>query len=221
MNTQIKALEEKYNVRTLRERVMIAIAVFSIIYFFWYNVLYSYFLASNEEVTKSLQNIKSQISQIESQIDNISTIVGRDPTSALILQSKTLKSENEILNQKIRDYVKNMVPPTDMDEMLNDIIQKTSGMTVLSIENLAVTPLFETKNININGKDAEFQVFNHGIKIQLQGVYFDTLRFLKALEEQKLNVIWDSFSYEVIKYPNAKITLELNTLSLEKGWIGV
>ncbi len=221
MNTHIKALEAKYNARTLRERFIIVIAVFSIIYFFWYNVLYGYLLASDEEVATSLQNLKSQISQIESQIDNISTIVGRDPTSTLIAQSRTLKSENEILNQKIRDYVKKMVSPTDMDEMLNDIIQKASGMTVLSIENLAIKPFFETKNIDINGENAEFQVFNHGIKIQLQGGYFDTLRFLKALEKQKLNVIWNSFSYEVIKYPKAKITLELNTLSVEKGWIGV
>ena len=221
MNVKIKALEEKYNARSLRERILIAGAIFSVVYFFWYNVLYSYLLVPDEEVSKNLRSIKSQISQIEGQIDTISAVVGRNPTAALIAQSKNLKADNEVLSQKIRDEVKKMVPPTDMDEMLNNIIQKAAGMTVLGVENLEVKPLFEKKNVNINGSNAGFQVFNHGIKLQLQGTYFDTLRFLKVLEQQKMNVIWDSFSYEVTKYPNAKITLELNTLSLEEGWIGV
>ncbi|HXH54475.1 MAG TPA: hypothetical protein VNK03_01875 [Gammaproteobacteria bacterium] len=221
MNAKIKALEEKYNARSLRERILIAGAIFSVVYFFWYNILYSYLLVPDEEVSKNLRSIKSQISQIEGQIDTISAVVGRNPTAALMAQSKNLKADNEVLNQKIRDHVKKMVPPTEMDEMLNNIIQKAAGMTVLGVENLEAKPLFETKDININGKNAGFQVFNHGIKFQLQGTYFDTLRFLKVLEQQKMNVIWDSFSYEVTKYPKAKITLELNTLSLEEGWIGV
>lgn len=221
MNAHIQNLEKKFNARSLRERVLIAGAVFVMIYFFWYNALYSYLLATDEEVAKKLQNIKLQISQLEGQIDTISEVVGRNPTAALRVQSKTLKEENQVLNQKIRAYIKKMVSPTDMDEMLNSIIQKASGLTVLSVENLEVKPLFTTKEIDINGKTAGFQVFNHGVKFQFQGNYFDTVRFLKALEQQKLNVIWDSFSYEVIKYPKANITIELNTLSLEEGWIGV
>jgi MSHA biogenesis protein MshJ len=219
MNTNIKALKEKYNVRSLRERVLIAGAIFAVIYFSWYNLLYSYFLATDEEVSKNLQNIKSQIGQLEQQIDSMSEVVGRNPTATLIMQSKNLKADNEVLNQKIHAYIKKMVPPTEMDTLLNNIIQKASGLTVLSIENLEVKPLFESKEIDLNGKSSGFQVFNHGVKFQLQGTY--TLRFLKALEQQKLNVIWNSFSYEVIKYPKAKITLELNTLSLEEALIGV
>lgn len=221
MNAQIQDLEKKFNARSLRERILIAGAVFAMIYFLWYNVLYSYLLATDEEVSQNLQKITSQISQLEGQIDTISQVVGRNPTAALLAKSKTLKEENQVLNQKIREYIKKMVPPSDMDEMLNNIIQKASGLTVLSIENLKVKPLFTTKDINIHGKTAGFQVFNHGVKFQFQGNYFDTVRFLKAVEQQKLNVIWDSFSYEVTKYPKAKITLELNTLSLEEGWIGV
>lgn len=221
MITYLKVLEKKYNAHSLRERVMIALAVFALVYFVWYNVLYSYLLASDEEVTKNLQNIKTQISQLEGQIDSLSEVVGRNPTAALIAQSKMLQEENGILNQKIREYVKTMVPPTQMDEMLNNIIQKATGLTVLSIENIEVKPLFESKNIDLNGKTAVFQVFKHGIKVELQGSFFDTVRFLKALEKQKLNVIWSSLDYAVIKYPKAKITLELNTLSLEEGWIGV
>ena len=71
--------------------------------------------------------MKSQIGQLEQQIDNLSGVIGRDPTAVLIAQSKNLKADNEMLNQKIREYIKKMVPPTDMDKMLNNIIQKASG----------------------------------------------------------------------------------------------
>lgn len=221
MNTQLKDLEKKYNALSLRERAMVAVAVLAVIYFLWYTVLYSYLLTTDEEVFNNLQKIKTQISQIEGQIDSISELVGRNPTANLIAQSQSLKTENEVLNQKIREYIKNMVPPTDIDEMLNNIIQKATGLTVLGIENIEVKPLFDSKDIDLYGKRAVFQIFKHGVIVQLQGNYFDVVRFLKALEKQKLNVIWSSFSYEVIKYPKAKIALELNTLSLEDEWIGV
>ncbi len=221
MNKKIKVLEKQYNARSLRERILIAAALFAVICFFWYAALYSTLEASDQTISNSLQNIKSQINQLPDQIDAMSEVIGRNPTAVLIAQSKNLKAENETLNQKIRDYVAKMVSPTDMDEMLNAIIQKTAGMTVINIENLAGKPLFEEKMVDIQGKDEGLQVFSHGIKIQLQGNYFDTLRFLKAIEQQKLNVIWDSFEYEVTKYPKANITLELNTLSLKEGWIGI
>lgn len=221
MNEKIKALEEKFNARSLRERILIAAVIFAVIYFLWYNIFYGYLLATDEEVSKKLQSIKSQISQLEGQIDTISEVVGRNPTAALIKQTKDLKADNEILNQKIRAYIKKMVSPTDMDETLNTIIQKATGMTIVGIENVAAKPLFEEKHLDINGQYAGFQVFSHSIQFQLQGTYFDTLRFLKTLEQQNLNVIWDSFTYEVIKYPKAKITLEFSTLSLEAGLIGV
>ncbi len=200
----LQDLEKKYNARSLRERVMIVLAVFSLVYFLWYTILYSYLLASDEQVAQNLQNIKTQISQLEGQIDSLSEVVGRNPTAALIAQSKMLKEENNSLNQKIREYVKTMVPPTDMDEMLNNIIQKATGLTVLSIENIEVKPLFESKNIDLDGKTAVFQVFKHGIKVELQGSFFDAVRFLKALEKQKLNVIWSSLDYAVTNIQRLK-----------------
>jgi MSHA biogenesis protein MshJ len=221
MNITVEKIAEKYNARSLRERIFIAIAVLALIYLFWYNVLYSYLLASDEEVSKNLQAIKSQISQLEGQIDTISTIVGRNPTSTLLAQSKNLKTENDVLNKKISAYIQKMVKPSEMDEMLENIIQKASGLKVLSIENLPAKAIFEPKDGEANAKHSGLKVFNHTVQFQFTGNYFDTLRFLKALEQEKLNVIWDSFAYEVIAYPKAKITIELSTLSLEEGWIGV
>ena len=221
MNSKIKALEKAYNSRSFGERILIAGAIFAVFYFCWYFLFCTYLLAKDAAIVKKIEDIKSQISQLEDKIEAVTLSTRINPTETLIAQSKNLKADNEVLNQKIRDHVKKMVKPTDMDEMLKNIIQKAVGMTVLGVENLETTALFETKMIDSTEQSGGFKAFNQGVKFELQGTYFDTLRFLKVLEQQKMNVIWQSFSYEVTKYPKANIILELKTFSLEEGFVGV
>jgi len=222
MNEKIAQIEKKFNTRSLRERVLIFAALVAIVYMGWNAALYNYFLATDEEIAKNMQQIKSQINRLEGQIDTISEVVGRNPTAVLIERVTLLKKENEALNQKLRDSIKNMVSPQEMDEMIHDIISKTQNLTVVSIESLPAQPLFAAKELKLNeGKAGSFQVFDHGIRIELMGGYFETLQFLKALEKQKMNVIWEELSYEVKKYPKASVVIVLRTLSLEEGSIGV
>lgn len=65
------------------------------------------------------------------------------------------------------------------------------------------------------------QVFKHAVELEFQGDYRSTLRYLKNLENLPWRFYWDGVSYEVIKYPKASITINIYTLSLDKGWMGV
>ena len=56
--------------------------------------------------------------------------------------------------------------------------------------------------------------------MQFEGEYFQTLQFLQRLETVD-GFYWQLFDYQVDGYPRAIITIQLNTLSLEEGWIGV
>ncbi len=214
-------LEKKFNAFSLRERILIGITVLAFIYFVWYTTLYDYVLATNEEISKKSQEIKTQINSLEGQIDTLSGVLGRDPTAVLASQALNLKQQSEKLSQQIYVDTKKMVSPKEMTTILNNLIMQTVGLTVLSIESLETKPLFSGKTITENGKTIQFQVYNHGLQVEMMGGYFDTLQFLKALEKQNMNVIWDEITYEVKKYPKAKITIILHTLSLNEGWIDV
>lgn len=220
-NAIIVKLENKFNKFSMREKLFVFVALILTFYSAWHTVLYDYLLATDEEVSKKAQQMKQQISLLEGQIDSISEVLGRDPTFVLKQQAKELKKKNEELTQKIYENTKKMVSPKDMNKVLSHLIQKSEGLTLVKMESLQTKPLFAPKNIQENGKSRQLQVFNHGLRVEMLGDYFNTLQFLKALEQQNLDVMWDELEYEVKKYPKASVTIVLHTLSLDEGWIDV
>ncbi len=214
-------IEKRFNNFAIREKLLILMALVIAFYSAWHTLLYDYVLATDEEVSKQAQQIKQQINLLEGQIDTISEVLGRDPTFVLQQQARELRRKNKELSKEIYENTKKMVSPKDMNKVLSHLIQKSEGLTVVNIESLQTKPLFAAKSIEENGKPRQLQVFNHGLRIEMLGDYFDTLQFLKELEKQNLNVMWDELDYEVKKYPKANITIVLHTLSLDEGWIDV
>lgn len=221
MKKYIQKIEKRFNALSMREKVFICAAVFTLVYMSWHTILYDYVLATDEEIAKRAQQIKEQISKLEGQIDTVSEVLGRNPTFVLMQQSKDLKKENAELDKKISEGTKSMVSPKAMNKIIADMIEKSGGLTIASMESLESKPLFPASTNQQGGKSKPFQVYNHGLKVEMVGGYLETLSFLKALELKKVNVIWDEINYEVKKYPKARIILILHTLSLHEGWIDV
>lgn len=215
-------LEKRFNAFSFREKILVLVAILVSSGFVWYTSVYGYFLASNEEINKRSLEIKSQLGILENQIGNIGKILGRDTTAELIEQEKTLKIENEQLKQKVYDATKRMISTKDMSTILNELVATSANLTFTNIESLETKPLFsEQKLLDQNNKKILFQVYSHGLKIEMLGNYFATLQFLKRLEQHNANLIWNEIDYEVKKYPEAKIVIILHTLNLEEGWIDV
>lgn len=221
MNDIILKLSKKFDALSLRERILLCVVFCVVFYVIWHGALYNFVFATDEEIEAQAQQFREQISSMEGQLDAISSLIGRNPTAVLLNQMNALKKENEKINQAIYDNTAKMVSPQEMTRVLTEMIEKTKDLVVVNLQNLETKPLFDEKMLEVNGKEKKFQVFNHGLKIEVLGGYFETIRFLKALEEKHMNVIWDGVTYEVKKYPKAKIVIMLHTLSLEQGWIGV
>ena len=64
-------------------------------------------------------------------------------------------------------------------------------------------------------------MYRHGLQLELEGSYLATLAYLKALQALPWEFYWDEVRLQVDKYPTAKITIVVHTLSLTEGWIGV
>ncbi len=57
--------------------------------------------------------------------------------------------------------------------------------------------------------------------MELEGGYMSTHRYLKALEDLPWRFFFESIDYEVINYPQARITLTVHSVSTQEAWIGV
>ncbi|MCI0590119.1 MAG: MSHA biogenesis protein MshJ, partial [Gammaproteobacteria bacterium] len=63
--------------------------------------------------------------------------------------------------------------------------------------------------------------YMHGLRMEFEGGYLDTLDYLRKLEALPWAFFWDSVDFKVEKYPKALGSITVYTLSLDANWIGV
>ena len=59
----------------------------------------------------------------------------------------------------------------------------------------------------------------HAVEATFAGTYFETLAFVRELQNKHPNVIWAHFDYQVQSYPQGQVTLEWHLLSTDKEFI--
>ena len=55
------------------------------------------------------------------------------------------------------------------------------------------------------------------LRLELQGSYLGTLRYLRALEALPWKFFWEEVNFEVMEHPKGRVTLDIYTLGLLKG----
>lgn len=139
--------------------------------------------------------------------------------SALLAESAT----REQLLGAISSDTATLVRPAQMKQLLRNLLQPQ--LRLLALESFS-SPL-ELPQAGADAKDAPAaapaRLFRHGVKLTLEGGFFDLLTYLQAVQASGWKLYWDSLEYKVGKqgHSAAEITLQLYTVSQEAGWIGV
>lgn len=64
-------------------------------------------------------------------------------------------------------------------------------------------------------------LYRHGVQLVVEGGYQDMVDYLQALEHMPTRLFWGGASLDAQKYPKARLTLTLYTLSLDQKWIAL
>jgi MSHA biogenesis protein MshJ len=62
-------------------------------------------------------------------------------------------------------------------------------------------------------------VYQHSVEITLQGSYPELLEYLAQLEKLSWQMFWGRISVDTEQYPRLRVTLTVQTLSLNKAWL--
>lgn len=133
-----------------------------------------------------------------------------------------------------------LIDPQRMQQVLQELLQRRPGLRLLALESFsaplelpAPLPAADGKPAAVateqNKTDAATPVlYRHGMRLTLEGSYFELRDYLQGIEAQSQaaggrRLFWERLDYQVGEAGpgQAKITLELYTLSREAGWVGV
>ncbi len=217
-------LKDKTAALSLRERVILLSAAMICVGFIWAQF---YFLGFEKKLKRV--NHETQQQQLESadkaeQLSVVLTKLADDPNALLRDEHQQLQGKLDELKADIEQRLSNLIEPELMADVMKSVLSDYKGLRLLNAKNLPVVPLkIESNNIAKNKKDQveeQAVLFSHGFQMELEGDYFQALSFMQKLEQMK-GFYWTQFNYEVKTYPKARIIIQLSTLSLEEGWIGV
>jgi MSHA biogenesis protein MshJ len=93
------------------------------------------------------------------------------------------------------------------------MLVQTGNLELVSMNTLPAQP--------ITVEQLETGYYRHGLSLQVQGSYLDTLRYLQALETLQWKFLWGAVRLEVIEHPTSSVTITVFTLGRRPGSIGV
>ncbi len=67
--------------------------------------------------------------------------------------------------------------------------------------------------------NADIQLYQHGLRITLTGTFFDIQAYLNTIEQLPKKFYWRIFDYQMQRYPQAEVVMEIYTLSMNKEFI--
>lgn len=223
---RVQAVLEHVDALSVRERGLVFLAALSVLYIAWSQLLFEPLVAERDRIAGEVQRARTQIQSIHGQIAALAARSSEDPDAANRARLAALREELQVLDGSLREVTKQLVPPQQMARLLETMLTREQGLTLVELEGLGVRPVLDPPGdapATAAGEpeDGGGMLFRHGLRMVFEGGYLASLRYLGALEELPWQFLWESVELEVREHPTTRVSIEVHSLSLERAWIGV
>ncbi|MBR7627849.1 MAG: MSHA biogenesis protein MshJ [Aeromonas popoffii] len=137
--------------------------------------------------------------------------LARDPDQSVREQLVRVEGDIDRLDAELKAQTVDLIQAHEMPAVLEALLSRSTNLHMLALTSLAPQPLM--------AGDQRINLFKHGIRLKLEGGYFDVYQYLKALEALPRHFYWKQFDYQVQEHPKAVVEMEIYTLSTSKEFI--
>ena len=223
---QWQKLNARFNVLVTRERVLVlgAVVVGTAFLFdtFAIRPLEVRMKRLTLQVAEARQNIKTAETTLSSQE------AVADPDTVKRSYRDALRKQLAEIDQNMLGLQRGLVPPEKMAKLLEEMLARSGGLQLVSLRTLPVQRI-DTQNgaatkpadkpAKTGPKESERTIYQHGVEVTLQGSYPDLLEYLAQLEKLSWQMFWGRINVDTEQYPRLRVTLIVQTLSLNKAWL--
>jgi len=204
---------------SLRERALVFGAALMVLFLAWDQLLLAPLEARQVRTGQELDGLRTQTEQIRAQIETLAANGRGGRVGELDGRLLRLQEEHRRLDRRLEAATTGLIAPEAMARVLEEVLSTQDGLALLRVENQGARPLFADSEAAAQARVAG--LYRHGLVLEFEGGYADTLRYLHALEALPHTFFWESVEFDVERHPRARVRLTVFTLSLEEGWIGV
>ena len=246
--TRLAALETRFEALQPRERTLASVAVgvllVLVLYLLWIEPAQKAADAQRDQI----ETLAPQVDAQRAALDRVRAELAVDPEAARRALLEQLRSEAGTLDGELREDQAQVIPPSRMPALLRELMGETAGLRVVGVETLppevlrwAPAPASAAAAPTASQAEATAApsaappatagpastpsdlpaLYRHRVVLRFEGDYAATLEYLRAVEAQPLRVRLDDLEVDATRWPALSITLQVETLGLGEGWIGV
>lgn len=231
IKTQLNDLGHSFDNRSSAEKVLIAFGIVAAL-------AWLFFILVWEPETNAIQQLQQQVSTTESRLaamqqrETIAATMGNeDPNMAVRQRIERAIADQARMQSRIEELAGNLVTPQSMTRLLTSMLEDRSGLTLVRVENSPPQPMRPVETVvdpaspeeaaTVLANTGHQQVYKHSLLLELEGDYLSLINYLRRVESFSERFFWDEIGFQQTTWPNARITLQLHTLSAEEGFVGV
>mgnify|MGYP003634714523 FL=1 len=211
---------------SIRERFLIGATAVGLIVTILQFFLVDPMFERQQQLAVQLKAINTSIERQTQQLEFEAPMQSRQ--KLLLAEIKNLEHQVIEKNESLNDYAATLVPADKMPALLQALLDRES-VDLVSLVNLPPVALIEmpsgaeaTERIAAEEKEtSNFQLYRHGIQLELRGDFHTLRQYLVAIELQSWKLIWQSVRFRAEKNGSNVMELHLQTLSTDSAWLGV
>ena len=215
MSPRLEKLRTRIDDFSLRERALLFLSLIAVLYIGWQALLMGPLEQQQRQQLDQFTALQKEVAALDAQVQAMASAGSVDPDVENRRADAELRAALAQFNDRIRGTVEGLIEPRQMAQMLEAVLTRNPGLKLMRVQSLPATPLIAAE------EGTGGTVYQHGLRLELEGSYLDALAYLRALNTLPRAVYWDEVRVAMGKYPKAHITITVHTLSLSEGWIGV
>lgn len=215
-----------------RERQLVAFALAAAILFLGHSFWIEPAQLHTARLKKNIAQQLEEQGQLRTQVAAL-TADNRDPDATRRVQLQQLREQLAATERDLKSFDRTLVAPSQAPALLQTLLARHRGLTLLSLTTLAPQPLIDPREKQPASAGAQRpaaeeppampggNIYKHGIEVRLAGGYHDLLAYVSELEASPQKLLWGGMRLAVKNYPVSELTLTVFTLSLDSTWLVV
>jgi MSHA biogenesis protein MshJ len=228
MMQRIAKLAQSVDRLSLRERLSLLAAGLFVVGGLWEAVLAAPLAAREQIANDKVAALQDQLQKLDASL-SVAAAGASEGVPEQLERLVALRASVQSRDEELRVFTTDLVDPTQMRVVLEELLRRQGGLTLVSAVNRPAQPVLDdggadesaaTPSNEANSSTAP-KLYRHSFVLRLRGHYLDCLRYLEDVERLPWQIYWSRLELSTDEYPVNDILIEVATLSLDEEWIGV
>lgn len=213
MRGLLKRYAERIDAATLRERVLIFLAMTAVLVFLGNAMLLEPLRVKQKRLLADIAVQQKELETIQQALARTVQSAAQDPNATNRTRLAAMREQLAQLNARVTQEQRRFTPPERMRGVLEEMLRRNKGLRLVDLKTLPVTPVGAAAPGSTSG------VYRHGIEFTVSGRYGDLYEYLRALEELPTQLYWRRVELAVDEHPVLTLKLTAYTVSFDPAWL--